>query len=80
MEQDLRSQFQRTLQLSLRFPDIKVFAEIENTDTKTRIRKNIKESGYGFELTEGNYIYHSNTVNLNSHTCVKNVCRVIYFN
>jgi alpha-L-rhamnosidase len=35
---------------------IKVFAEIENTDSKTSIRKNIKESGYGFELTEGNYI------------------------
>jgi len=32
-----------------------VFAEIENTDSKTSIRKNIKESGYGFELTEGNY-------------------------
>jgi alpha-L-rhamnosidase len=40
-----------------RIPDtVKVFAEIENTDSKTRIRKNIKESGYGFELTEGNYI------------------------
>ena len=35
---------------------IKVYAEIENTDSKTRIRKNIKESGYSFELTEGNYI------------------------
>jgi alpha-L-rhamnosidase len=34
----------------------KVFAEIENTDSKTRIKKNIKESGNGFELTEGNYI------------------------
>jgi alpha-L-rhamnosidase len=40
-----------------RIPDTdKVFAEIENTDSKTRIKKNIKESGNGFELAEGNYI------------------------
>jgi alpha-L-rhamnosidase len=34
----------------------KIFAEIENSDTKNLVRKNIKDSGFKLELTEGNYI------------------------
>jgi alpha-L-rhamnosidase len=39
------------------FPDkTKEFAELENTDTKTAERKNLKESGSRIQLTGGNYI------------------------
>ena len=40
-----------------KIPDVaKMYADIENTDTKTVIRKNIKESGSELELVEGNYV------------------------
>ncbi len=34
----------------------KTFAEIENADTKTTVRKNIKETGFEIELSGGNYL------------------------
>lgn len=37
---------------------------IENTDTKTAVRKNLKETGSGIELTEGNYTISSTFASL----------------
>jgi alpha-L-rhamnosidase len=40
-----------------KIPDItRAFADLENTDTKTSVRKNLKEAGFELELSEGNYI------------------------
>ena len=42
---------------TFKVPDnTKTFADIENTISKTLVRKNIKESGYELELSEGKYV------------------------
>jgi alpha-L-rhamnosidase len=42
---------------TFKIPDItRTFADLENVDSKTTVRKNLRKSGFELELTEGNYI------------------------